>query len=482
MIMKPFLTIKELREQIVRKEVSVAEVATFYQERLQQHNPTLNAALEVFEDPTLPDNQAQDGMLGGIPCIIKDNICQEGRIASAGSKMLQNYKAPYDSTVTKRLKQAGSFSLGRANMDEFAMGSSGDFSAYGATHNPWKHGLVPGGSSSGPAAAVAAGLVPFALGTETGGSVRHPAAYCSLVGMYPTHGHNSRYGVIAFTSSTDQVGPLTKTVYDNALVMSALSGADEHDSTSIQQKPQDYTKGLDGKLPAGLKVGIIKDGLETDGLDPQVRKGFDEAVEQLKKLGADVKVIDLEHFKYGISLYFIISRAEAASNLSRFDGSLYGMRSKHLDTLFDMYLHTRQEGFGTEIKRRILVGNYVLSAGHQDQYYNKAQQVRAMVRAEFDQAFKDVDVLISPTTSNLPFKIGELVNDPIAMYMNDFYSTANCIIGTPAISIPCGFSQEGLPIGFQILGPRLSEQLLYKVAYAFEQSTDYHLRFPGGYE
>lgn len=481
-IMKPFLTIKEIKEKLASKEVSAAEVSTFYQKRLKQYNPHLNAALEIFDNPELPNTQTVNGTLGGIPCILKNNICQKGRITTAGSKILQNYKAPYDATTTTRIKQAGAVSLGSGNMDEFAMGSSGDFSAYGPTHNPWQHGRVPGGSSSGPAAAVAAGLVPFALGTETGGSVRHPAAYCSLVGMYPTHGHNSRYGVIAFASSTDQVGPLTKTVYDNALVMSALSGFDPLDSTSVQQPAQDYTKELDGKLPGGLTLGVIDDGAQTDGLDPQIRASFDGAVEHLKKMGATIKSVSLPHFKYGIALYFIISRAEAASNLSRFDGTLYGMRSEHMENLFDMYLNTRQEGFGIEVKRRILVGNYVLSAGHQDQYYNKAQLVRAMVRAEFEAAFKDVDLLISPTTANLPFKIGELVNDPIAMYMNDYYSTANCIIGTPAISIPCGFSQENLPIGFQLLGPRLSEQLLYKVAYAFEQSTDYHLRFPGGFE
>lgn len=481
--MKPFLSIKEIKELLQKKEVSVKEVAEFYQERIDRFNPQLNAVLESYDDIDLSNEDQLQKPLGGIPCLIKDNICQKGRITSAGSKILKNYHATYDSTVYSRLKNAGAFSLGRTNMDEFAMGSSGEFSSYGPTHNPWKQGCVPGGSSSGSAAAVAAGLVPFALGTETGGSVRHPAAYCSLVGMYPTHGHNSRYGVLAFASSTDQVGPLTKTVYDNALVMSSLSGFDPKDSTSIQQQPQDYTRELDGRLPANLKIGIIKDGIETEGLKPEVRRAFDEAVEQLKKLGAQVKMIDLPHFKYGIALYFIISRAEAASNLSRFDGSLYGHRSlNHTGDLNDMYIHTRQEGFGIEIKRRILVGNFVLSAGHQDEYYNKAQKVRSMVRAEFNQAFHDVDVLVSPTTANSAFKIGELIDDPLALYMCDFYSTANCIIGTPGISIPCGFSSDTLPIGFQILGPRLSEQTLYKVAYAFEQSTDYHLRFPGGYE
>lgn len=478
--MTPFTTIKELKVKLEHKEVSQQEVVQFYVNRIKKYNPTLNAVVEVFDNATTQNQN--NGPLAGIPCILKDNISQKGRTTSAGSKVLANYQATYDATVTSRLAQAGAISIGRGNMDEFAMGGSGEFSAYGPTKNPWDLSRVPGGSSSGPGAAVAAGLVPFSLGTETGGSVRSPASYCNLVGMYPTYGHNSRYGVLPFTSSTDQVGPLTHTVYDNALVLSALSGADAHDATSQQIAPRDYTQGLDGKLSQGIKIGIIKDAIEAEGIDPEVRAAFDASVEQLKKLGATISIIDLPNVKYGISLYFIISRAEAASNLYRYDGSLYGARDKDANNLMDMYLNTREKGFGNEVKRRILVGNYVLSAGHKDAYYNKANHIRAMLRAEFENAFKDVDLLVSPTVPTLPFKIGELANDPIAMYLADYFLVPNCIIGTPAISLPNGFSKSNLPIGFQFLGPRLSEQLLYKVAHAFQESTDYHTKHPAGFE
>lgn len=477
--MTPFTSIKELKLKLEQKQVSPQEVLHFYTERIKKYNPQLNAILELFDNPEASTNS---GPLANIPCVLKDNICQKGRVTSAGSKILANYHAPYDATATARLKSAGAVALGRGNMDEFAMGGSGEFSAYGATKNPWDLSRVPGGSSSGSTAAVAAGLVPFALGTETGGSVRAPASFCNLVGLYPTYGHNSRYGVLAFASSTDQVGPITKTVYDNALVLSALSGADKHDATSQQIPAQDYTQGLDSKLPAGLKIGIIKDAIEAEGIDPEVRASFDTAIEQLKKLGATISIIDLPNLKYGIALYFIISRAEAASNLYRYDGSLYGMRDKTADNLLDMYLNTREAGFGTEVKRRILVGNYVLSAGHKDAYYNKANHIRAMLRAEFEDAFKNVDLLVSPTVSTLPYKIGELTDDPIAMYLADYFVVPNCIIGTPAISLPCGFSKSNLPIGFQFLGPRLSEQLLYKVAHAFQESTDYHTKNPQNFE
>ena len=483
-MLSPFITIKELREKINKKEISREEVIKFYLERIKKHNSSLNAVLESFQDAkqdTESDSKSNE-ILAGIPYVLKDNICQKGKLASAGSKILSNYKAPYDATVNQRLKQAGGVSIGRANCDEFAMGASGEYSAYGPTRNPWDVTRVSGGSSSGSGASVSAGLVPFALGSETGGSVRNPASFCNLVGLYPTYGLHSRFGVMAFCSSFDQVGPITRTVYDNALVTTALSGKDPKDSTSVQIQPKDYTKNLDGKLPANLKIGIIKDALAESGIDPQVRLAFDQAIEHLKKLGATIKVIDLPHLKYGNAVYFIISRAEAASNLSRYDGSLYGMRTKEAQNLFDMYLKTRQEGFGYEVKNRILTGNYVLSAGHKDAYYNKAQAVREMIRADFDAAFKDVDLLTSPTISMLPFKVGELSFDPVAMYLADIFTVPNCAIGTPGISIPCGFSKENLPIGFQFLGPRLSEELLFKVAYAFEQSTDYHLKHPTNYE
>jgi len=479
--MKPFSTIKELKSQLQKKEISAQEIVDFYNTRIKKYAGPLNCIIEHFDKPSVDEKQIEKGLLGGIPCILKDNICQHGRITSAGSKILANYKAPYDATATQRIKDAGAVIVGRGNQDEFAMGGSGEFSAYGPTKNPWDTSRVPGGSSSGPGASVAAGLVPFALGTETGGSVRAPASFCNLVGLYPTYGTHSRFGVLAFTSSNDQVGPLTKTVYDNALVATALSGHDPKDSTSLAVPAQDYTKNLDGKLPENLTLGVIKDALTSEGVDPQVRSAFEKTIQHLEKMGAKIKQIDLPNLKYGIAVYFIISRAEAASNLSRYDGTLYGNRAKDAENLIDMYIKTRQEGFGTEVKRRILVGNYVLSAGHRDAYYNKASQVRSMIRAEFENAFKEVDLLISPTTPTLPYKIGELSQDPVAMYLADYFM-ANCTIGTPAISLPCGFSTEGLPIGFQFFGPRLSESLLYKVAYAFEQSTDYHLKNPGGYE
>jgi len=479
--MNPFITIKELKAKLDKKEMSVPEVVTFYANRLKKYNEPLNCALEVFDDVVQNPPQGS-GPLAGIPTLLKDNICQKGRTTSAGSKILSNYKAPYNSTAADRMNAAGAISLGRGNMDEFAMGGSGEFSAYGPTKNPWDTTRVPGGSSSGPGAAVAAGLVPFSLGTETGGSVRSPATWCNLVAMYPTYGHNSRYGVLAFTSSTDQVGPISRTVYDNAMIMSALSGVDKNDSTSLQIKPQDYTQGLDGKMPPGLKVGIIKDAVDAEGIDPEVRAAFDGAVDQLKKMGAAISYVELPNLKYGIALYFIISRAETASNLYRYDGSLYGKRDDNAATLMDMYLNTREHGFGKEVKRRILVGNYVLSAGHKDAYYNKAQHLRSMLRADFENTFKHVDVLISPTCPIFPWKINSLIDDPIAMWLADYFLVPNCIIGTPAISIPCGFSKTNLPIGFQFFGPRMSEQLLYKVAHAFQESTDYHTKTPKGYE
>jgi aspartyl-tRNA(Asn)/glutamyl-tRNA(Gln) amidotransferase subunit A len=482
--MNPFITIKELKEKLDRKEMSPQEVMLFYAERIKKHNISLNSILEVFGDVVNDTKNSHNPSqpLSSIPCVLKDNICQKGRLTTASSKILSNYHAAYDATVTTRLKDAGARSIGRANCDEFAMGSSGEYSTYGPTKNPWNLEYVSGGSSSGPAAAVAAGLVPFALGTETGGSVRTPASFCNLVGLYPTYGLNSRYGVIALASSTDQVGPLTRTVYDNALVLSALAGTDPHDATSLQIPAQDYTKGLDGTLPHNLTIGVIRDALEADGINNEVRSTFIAATEHLKKMGARIVTIDLPNLKYGIALYFIINRAEAASNLYRYDGSLYGMRNTNATNLFDMYLNTRHDGFGTEVKRRILVGNYVLSAGHKDAYYTKAQHIRAMLRTEFESAFKNVDLLMSPTTSILPFKLGALADDPVAMYMADYFSVPNCIIGTPGISLPCGFSKNNFPIGMQFLGPRMSEALLYKVAHAFQVNTDYHLKTPSGYE
>jgi aspartyl-tRNA(Asn)/glutamyl-tRNA(Gln) amidotransferase subunit A len=478
--MKPFLTIKEIKEKLEKKEISSKEITQFYLDRLKKYNKELNAVLEIFENPTIKENP--DGILNGIPGIAKDNICQKGRITSCGSKILQNYKAPYDATVIKRIKKAGGIFLGRGNMDEFAMGGSGEFSAFGPTKNPWDKTRVAGGSSAGPAAAVAAGLIPWALGSETGGSIRLPSSFCNLVGLYPTYGTNSRYGLVAFASSTDQVGPITRTVLDNALVSSAISWHDRKDSTSLHRKPTDFTKNLTGKLPKNFTIGVIKDSIESDGIDNQVKEKFKQTVDQFEKLGAKIKYVSIPNLKYGISVYFIVSRAEAASNLARFDGSLYGMRDHQAKELKEMYKSTRENGFGPEVKRRILMGNYVLSTLHKDAFYNKANHIRAMIRYELESCFKDVDLLASPTTTTTAFEIGKVCDDPLKMYMADYFNVCNCVTGNPSLSFPAGFSKENLPIGFQFIGPRLSEELMYQAAYAFEQNTNHHLKTPKGFE
>lgn len=462
-MLHPALTLLEIKSLIDSGKVSAKEISEYYKNRIKQLNPSINAVLETF-----------DNAEHGLPILIKDNICQEGKTTSAGSAILKNYSAPYDATVVSRLKKHGIYSLGRTNMDEFAMGGSGEFSHYGPTKNPWNTALVPGGSSSGSAAAVAAGLAPAALGTETGGSVRQPASFCNLVALYPTYGRNSRFGVIAFASSTDQPGVITRTVKDNAYLQTIIAGNDSKDANSLPNPTQDYLDGLDGKLPAGLRIGVIKDALVSDGVDAEVKAKLLESVETLKKMGAVIQEIEIPSLSYAIALYFVISRAEAASNLSRYDGTLYGARAQEFKDLADMYLKTRHDGFGNEVKRRIMVGNYVLSAGHIDAYYNKAQAVRKVLRAEFEEAFRNVDVLLSPTTPTPAFEIGSLSQDPLAMYMADYFTVANCIIGTPALNVPNGFSSSGLPLGIQFMGPALSESLLYKVGYAYEQATEYY--------
>lgn len=476
--MNNFLTIKDLVSLLTKKEVSPTEILSHYHSRLQKYNAKLNCAVEIFDIPAPTTNT---GLLANIPYLAKDNISQQGKITSAGSNILREYKAPYNATVINRLSAQGALSLGRANMDEFAMGGSGEFSAYGAAKNPWDITKTPGGSSSGSAAAVAAGLVPFALGSETGGSVRQPASFCSLVGLYPTYGSYSRFGILPFASSTDQVGPLTKTVYDNALVSSALSGHDSLDSTSLQQASIDYTKNLTGELPKGLKVGVLQEALDSKGMNPEVKAAFERAIETLRQLGATIMPISMPSLDHGIATYFIISRAEAASNLSRFDGSLYGSRVAG-KTLEEMYNNTRQAGFGQEVKRRILTGNYVLAAGHKDAFYKKALAVRALMREEFQKTFQAVDLVISPTVPTLPFTLGSMTQDPLAMYLADYFTVPNCIVGTPGLSLPCGFSQNNEPIGFQFMGPAHSEALIYQAAYAYEQNTNYHTKVPNSYE
>lgn len=474
-------TLAELQTLISSKSITPAEAITYYHQRLSAHNNALNCAVEIFPLEQMLAHPLAAGPLHGIPGLVKDNICQKGRLTTAASKILTNFVAPYEATVSKRMQAAGALSLGRSNMDEFAMGASGEFSAYGSTKNPWDLTRSPGGSSAGAAAAVAAGLVPWALGTETGGSVRQPASFCGLVGLYPTYGLFSRFGLLAFCSSTDQPGPITKTVRDNAIVASVISGNDPADATSLPEQSHDFTQYLTGSLPKNFRIGVLRDALESTGIDEQVKASFQQAVARLEQMGATISYVSLPNLKYGISIYFVLSYAEAASNLSRYDGSLYGLRDFSATTLRDMYLNTRHDGFGDEVKRRILIGNYVLSASQRNAYYDKAQHVRAMLRTEYEKTFQEVDAIISPTAATLPFTLGEAVKDPLAMYMGDYFTVPNCIIGLPALSIPCGFSKEGLPIGMQFMGPRLSEPMLYQAAYAFEQAHDYHTRFPAAF-
>lgn len=471
-----FKTIQELKQLLENGEITHEQVLDYFIGRAEK-NKDLGAILEVFDKESILDNFKSLGILSAIPGYIKDNICQKDRISSCGSKILENFTSNYSATVVDRLQKEGAFLLGRANMDEFAMGSSGETSAFGKTKNPWDKTRVPGGSSSGSAALVAAGLAPWALGSDTGGSVRQPAAFCGIVGLKPTYGLNSRYGLIAYGSSLDTVGILTRTVYDNALVLSAIAGLDLKDSSSLSVEKKDYTQRLDGSLPKDLTIGVIDDALEADGLNADVKKGVEDAIQVYQEMGAKVKRIRVKTLEYCAASYFIISRAEAASNLARFDGVRYGMRKKE-KSLTDMYEQTRHDGFGVEVKARIMVGNYVLSAGHAGDYYDNAQRVRRAIRQELDDAFRNVDLLIMPTHSAPAFKIGAFDDNKLEMDLQDYFTAPVNLAGVPALSIPVGFSQEKMPLGMQLIGPRLSEGLLYQVAHAYQQKTDWHKKHP----
>ncbi len=479
--MNPFLSLKDLIEKRDSGQISEKEITQYYFDRIRRINPDLNAVIELFDAENNEELRPGKGVLSGIPGLIKDNICIKGQIASAGSRILSNNRCVYNATVFERLRAEGAVVVGRSNMDEFAMGSTGEYSAYGPTKNPWNLTRTPGGSSSGAAAAVASGMVPWALGSETGGSIRQPAAFTGVVGLYPTYGLVSRYGLIAFGSSLDQIGPITRTVYDNALILSVIAGHDPEDSSSVPEPRRDYTRMLDGKMPEGIRIGVIRDSIESDGVDLEIKESFKDAVREIEQLGVQIKYVDLPNLKYAIAVYFVISRAEASSNLARIDGTIVGKRVNDKGSLVDLYTSTRDEGFGLEVKRRILTGNYVLSLSHRD-FYEQASRVRGIIRAEFELVFKDVDVLISPTTSTLPFSLGKVKEDPLAVYMGDYFTTPNCVAGLPALTVPCGYSKEGLPIGIQFIGPRLSEELLFKVAHCYEQSFESERRFPESYK
>jgi aspartyl-tRNA(Asn)/glutamyl-tRNA(Gln) amidotransferase subunit A len=427
------------------------------------------------------------GRLAGIPVAIKDVLCVEGETTSCGSRMLYGFRPPYDATVIAKLRDAGAILYGKTNMDEFAMGSSTENSAYGPTLNPWDETRVPGGSSGGSAAAVAAGLAPLALGSDTGGSIRQPAAVCGVVGLKPSYGRVSRYGLIAFASSLDQIGVFAHDVADTALLLSVIAGRDLNDSTSVDEPVPDYVSTFETRLPS-LRVGVVREFFG-QGLDPEVDSAIHEAIRIYEKAGATIKQVSLPHSKYGIPAYYIVASAECSSNLARYDGTIYGHRAadfspqypgeENLPAMIRMMMASRDEGFGAEVKRRIMLGTFALSAGYADQYYNKALQVRRKIRGDFDAAFKEVDVLLGPTSPTPAFKLRERTADPLAMYLSDIYTITANLAGIPGISIPCGLSRDKLPIGMQLLAAPFAEESLLQAARVFERETDWHLKRPG---
>ena len=488
------LTATQVVAGIAARKFSSEEVAKAFLDRTAKL-ASLN--IYVHLDPEVVLTQARQvdrrlaagenvGPLAGLPVAIKDLLCVEGEPTTCGSKMLANFRPPYDATVIEKLKAAGAVLYGKANMDEFAMGSSTENSCYGPTLNPWDPTRIPGGSSGGSAAAVAAMTAPVSLGSDTGGSIRQPAALCGVVGMKPTYGRVSRYGLIAFASSLDQIGPFTWDIPDMALLMEVISGGDPKDATSLPDAVPAYSREIQ-KRPERLRIGVVKEFFG-EGLDNEVAVAVQNAIEVYRKLGAEMKDVSLPHSKYGIAAYYIVAPAEASSNLARYDGTLFGHRAKDyspvdeaekdLPALVRMMMATRAEGFGAEVKRRIMLGTYALSAGYADQYYNKALKVRRLIRNDFEAAFREVDFLIGPTTPTPAFKLGEKSANPLAMYLSDIYTITTNLAGIPGLSMPCGLSSEGLPIGLQLVGPAMSETALLQAARLFERETDWHTRRP----
>jgi aspartyl-tRNA(Asn)/glutamyl-tRNA(Gln) amidotransferase subunit A len=443
-------------------------------------NDTLNAFLQIDRKGAVQRADELEGstrgLLAGLPVAVKDNICVKGLQTSCGSKILGAYHPPYNATVIERLQKAGAVIIGKTNCDEFAMGSSNENSAFGPVRNPWDTSKVPGGSSGGSAVAVAAGIVPVALGSDTGGSVRQPASLCGVLGLKPTYGRNSRYGLVAFASSLDQVGVFARNAEDVARVLTVIAGRDPYDATTADVPVPDYQKALDGDLK-GARIGFPS-ALFGKGLDSEVAAAVKEVVEVYKELGAEIVEVELPHASYAIAVYYIIATAEASSNLARFDGVRYGFRAEDASELRQMYRKTREEGFGPEVKRRIMLGTYVLSAGYYDAYYRKAQQVRTLIKNDFMTAFKQCDAIITPTAPTPAFAIGEKVDDPLAMYLNDIYTVTANLAGVPGLSVPCGLSSDRLPIGFQLLGPYWSESTLLKLASGYERARPFSDRPP----
>ena len=469
-------------------EISSVELTRLHLERCEQLNSRLNAIVTLTPETALAAAEKADqgmasgeaGPLTGIPLLHKDIFCTCGIKTSCGSRMLDNFAAPYDATVVRRLAAAGMVMLGKTNMDEFAMGSSNETSYYGPVRNPWADDRVPGGSSGGSAAAVAARLTAAATGTDTGGSIRQPAALCGITGIKPTYGRVSRYGMIAFASSLDQGGPMTRTVEDAALMLTAMCGFDPLDSTSIERDSEDFSAALNDSLE-GLTLGLPKEYFGA-GLDSEVGQAVQSAAAELEQLGVTLKKISLPNSGLAIPAYYVVAPAEASSNLARFDGVRYGYRCSDPEDLLDLYSRSRSEGFGREVKRRIMIGTYALSSGYYDAYYLKAQQVRRLIRDDFQRAFEEVDAILGPTTQAPAFRLNEKTDDPVSMYLNDIYTVSANLAGLPGLSLPAGFSSQGLPIGMQLIGNHFSESRLLNIGHRYQQATDWHEQVPIGYE
>lgn len=475
------LTVHELASKLKNKEITREEIVKAYIDRIEEKENDVQAFItktdkeKALEQVRKIEEEITNGNvtneLAGIPIGIKDNICTKGVKTTCASKMLENFVAPYDATVTEKLNNENLISLGKLNMDEFAMGSSTEHSYFKKTKNPWKLNKVPGGSSGGSAAAVAAGMVPWALGSDTGGSIREPAAFCGIVGLKPTYGLVSRFGLVAFASSLDQIGTLTKDVTDSAMLLSIIAGHDPKDTTSANIEKKDYTKCLK-KDVKGLKIGVPKECFG-DGINEEVKKSIEKVIEEYKKLGAIVEECSLDVADYALATYYIIACAEASSNLGRFDGIRYGYRTKNYSNLKELFRNSRSEGFGEEVKRRIILGTYVLSSGYYDAYYKKAQQVRTLVKNEFARNFEKYDLLLTPPVPNVAFDIGAKTDNPLEMYLADLYTVSVNIAGLPGISVPCGVNSEGMPIGFQLIGKAFAEETILNAAYTYEQATKF---------
>ena len=481
------LGIADTARKLAARELSSVELARFCLARIARYNGALNAVITLDEERTLAAARAADeriargeaGPLTGIPVLHKDIFCANGWRTTCASRMLANFVAPYDAHVVARLDAAGMVNLGKTNMDEFAMGSSNETSFFGPVRNPWRASAVPGGSSGGSAAAVAARLAPAATGTDTGGSIRQPASLCGVCGLKPTYGIASRYGMIAFASSLDQAGPLAASAHDLALLLNAMAGFDPRDSTSLERAPEDYTRELERPLD-GLRIGLPKEFF-SEGVQPGVAAAIEGAIGEYRRLGATTVEVSLPNMELSIPVYYVLAPAEASSNLARYDGVRYGYRAAQFDDLIDMYERTRAEGFGPEVKRRIMIGTYVLSHGYYDAYYLKAQRIRRLIAADFAQAFEKCDVIMGPTSPTTAFELGSRAGDPVQMYLSDIYTIAVNLAGLPGLSIPAGFDAAGLPVGLQLIGNYFTEARLLNVAHCYQRVTDWHRRVPESY-